>query len=50
MAKLFMPYKYAKEDNEFEVFNCVKVLGIANIVIANTYLFVFNGPVRNVEA
>ena len=50
MGKLFSSEKYAKEDSEFEVLNSIKVLSIALIVMGNTYFFIFNGPVRNLEA
>lgn len=50
MEKLFVSHKYAKEDCEFEVFNSLKVVLMAVIVVANTYYFIFSGPVRNLEA
>ena len=49
VARLFSNKKYAKEDEEFEVLNSIKVLSIALIVLGNTYYFIFNGPVRNLE-
>jgi hypothetical protein len=49
MVKLFSPLKYAFEDQEFEILNSVKVFSIAVIVLGNTFYFIFNGPVRNLE-
>lgn len=49
MQKLFSPLKYAEEDQEFEIVNSIKVFSIAMIVLGNTFYFIFNGPVRNLE-
>jgi len=49
MVKLFSPLKYAFEDQEFEILNSIKVFSIAMIVLGNTFYFIFNGPVRNLE-
>jgi hypothetical protein len=49
MSKLFMSHKYSQEDKEFEVLNFVKVFSISMIILGNTYFFILNGPVRNME-
>lgn len=49
MIKLFQPRKYELEDKEFEVLNSVKIVSMCSIVLGNTYYFLFQGPVRNLE-
>jgi len=47
--KLMKPSKYQKEDRELENFNAIRVFSICIIVLGNTYLTLFKGPVRNLE-
>jgi len=47
--KLMKPSKYTKEDKELENFNAIRVFSICIIVLGNTYLSLFRGPVRNLE-
>ena len=47
--KLFSSRKYPIEDFELENFNAVRVFSICLIVLGNTYLHLFRGPVRNLE-
>jgi len=49
MQRLFSSRKYADEDPEFEIFNSIKVLSIALIVFGNTFLFIFTGPIMNLD-
>lgn len=50
LTRLFGSRKYSSEDSEFEVMNCVRVISLTMIVVGNSYFFMANGPVRNLEA
>lgn len=47
LKKLSAERKYDPEDDELEVFNAVKAVSIAVIVLGNTYYYVMSGPLRN---
>lgn len=49
LNKLFAKRKYDEEDDEFEIFNAVKVISISVIVFGNTYYYVLSGPLRNLD-
>jgi hypothetical protein len=49
IKKLMKSAKYLKEDRELENFNAIRVMSICIIVLGNTYLQLFRGPVRNLE-
>jgi hypothetical protein len=47
MKKLFAPGRFINEDPELEIFNCIKVISMALIVLGNTYYYVLTGPLQN---
>ena len=47
--KLFKPHRYDKEDQELEIFNLVKLFAVGTIILGNTFFFVMNGPLRNLD-
>lgn len=47
MKKLFAPGRFINEDPELEIFNCIKVISMAIIVLGNTYYYVMTGPLQN---
>lgn len=49
LNKLFAERRYDREDDEFEIFNAVKVISIAVIVFGNTYYYTMSGPLRNLD-
>lgn len=46
---MFSDRRYDPEESEFEILNGIKILCIANIVLANTYFNVLSGPLKNLE-
>ena len=49
MKRLFSPGRHLSEDPELEIFNCIKVISIALIVLGNTYYYVLTGPLQNMS-
>lgn len=49
MKKLFADNKYDREDEELEMINAVKVIGISVIIFGNTYYYIMSGPLQNLD-
>lgn len=49
LKKLFANRKYDADDDEFEIFNALKVLSISVVVLGNTYYYTMSGPLRNLD-
>jgi hypothetical protein len=49
MKNIFAPGRHVKEDDELEIFNCIKVISMSLIVLGNTYFYVMTGPLQNIQ-